>query len=95
MPKTFWIYIITNHSNSVLYTGITNDIARRVFEHKTGLIKNSFSKKYRLYKLLWAQEFNTALEAIAAEKKIKGWTRIKKLNLIKSLNPEFLNISLR
>ena len=95
MHKSFWVYIITNHSNTVLYTGITNDIGRRVSEHRSGIIKNSFAKKYKLYKLIWAQEFFTSLEAIAAEKKIKGWTRAKKLGLIKSVNPNFNNLSLR
>lgn len=95
MAKIYWVYIITNHTNTVLYTGITNDIVRRIFEHRTGMVKNSFSKKYRLYKLLWLEGFPTALEAIAAEKKIKGWTRVKKLNLIKASNPEFKEISLR
>ena len=95
MAKIYWVYIITNHTKTVLYTGITNDIVRRIFEHRTGMVKNSFSKKYRLYKLLWLEGFPTALEAIAAEKKIKGWTRVKKLNLIKASNPEFNEISLR
>jgi putative endonuclease len=95
MSKTFWVYIITNHTNTVLYTGVTNDLARRVFEHKTGLIRGSFSKKYRLYKLIWSQEFHTPLEAIAAEKKIKGWTRSKKLVLVQSINPKLENLSLR
>ncbi len=95
MQKSFWVYIITNHTNTVLYTGVTNNVAGRVYQHKSGLIKNSFSSKYRLYKLLWTQEFPTALEAIAAEKKIKGWTRAKKLDLIKSINPQFKNLSLR
>ena len=85
-------YIISNHSNSVLYTGITNNLKRRVFEHKTGKIKSSFAKKYKLYKLLWFQEFNSSLDAIEAEKRIKGWRRIKKINLIKSLNPNLKNL---
>lgn len=95
MGRTFWVYIITNHTNTVLYIGMTNDIVRRMYEHRTGTAKSSFSKKYRLYKLLWAQEFPTAMEAIAAEKKMKGWRREKKLQLIREANPKFENLSLR
>jgi putative endonuclease len=72
-------YIISNHSNSVLYTGITNNLKRRVFEHKTGKIKSSFAKKYKLYKLLWFQEFNSSLDAIEAEKKSKAGEESKRL----------------
>ncbi|MFA6531588.1 MAG: GIY-YIG nuclease family protein [Patescibacteria group bacterium] len=86
MQKRWWVYIITNHTDAVLYTGITNDLDRRVFEHKNGLIKNSFSKRYKLYKLVWFQEFNSPAEAIAAEKKVKGWTREKKIALIEQDN---------
>ena len=85
-------YIITNYSNQVLYTGVTNNLTRRMFEHKNGLAQNSFTKRYKLYKLVWFQEFNSPLEAIAAEKKIKGWTRNKKLETIKRANPNFQEI---
>jgi putative endonuclease len=95
MARSFWVYIITNHTNSVLYIGMTNNINRRIFEHRSGVVKSSFSKKYKLYKLVWAQEFPTALEAITAEKKMKGWTREKKMSLILKNNPEFENLTLR
>lgn len=61
-------------------------------EHRTGTFNNSFSKKYRLYKLIWFQEFNSPIEAISAEKKIKGWKRIKKIEMIKETNPEMKDI---
>jgi len=64
-------------------------LERRIWEHKNHLFKNSFTDKYKIYKLLWYQEFNSPEEAITAEKKIKGWTRQKKINLIMELNPEF------
>jgi putative endonuclease len=92
MNKCWYVYIITNYTNSVLYTGITNDIERRIFEHKTGIVKSSFSKRYKLYKLLWFQEFDSPDTAIEAEKRIKGWRREKKLNLIWELNPEFRDL---
>ncbi len=95
MRKIWFAYIITNHTNTVLYTGITNNLVRRIFEHKKGLLNSSFTKKYRLYKLIWCQEFSTPQQAIEAEKKIKGWIRRKKISLIKQTNPTFKEISLR
>lgn len=64
MGENWTVYIITNYTNRVLYTGITNDLGRRIHEHKTGLAQSSFSRKYRLYKLIWYQEFDTPDEAI-------------------------------
>ncbi len=92
MGKVWYVYIITNHTNSVFYTGVTNNLLRRIWEHKQGFIKNSFSSKYRLYKLLWFEEFSTPYEAIQAEKKIKDFRREKKLNLIKNKNPNFQDL---
>ena len=95
MPKdpakrmSYFVYIMTN---TVLYTGITNDLERRVFEHISGQNASSFSRKYRLYKLIWFEEFNYPKEAIAAEKKIKGWTRNKKINLIMNKNPKLKDL---
>jgi len=91
----FYTYIITNYQNTVLYVGITNNLERRVREHQLGSHKKSFSARYRLYKLLWFEEFTTPLEAIAAEKQIKGWTRAKKLLLIKQQNPTLKDLTLR
>lgn len=88
----YFTYIISNFTNSVLYTGITNNLERRIYEHKTNKIKDTFSNKYKLFKLLWFQEFNNPNDAISAEKKIKGWTRIKKIKLIKSINPEMKDL---
>jgi len=88
----WYVYIITNHTNRVLYTGITNDLNRRIFEHKSGIICTSFSTKYKLYKLIWFEEFTSPRDAISSEKKIKGWTREKKLKLIRQLNPNFKDL---
>lgn len=92
MPKSWFVYIITNYQSTVLYTGITNNLQRRIWEHKTGLIKSSFCNKYHLYKLIWFEEFNTPYEAIESEKKIKGWKRDKKIKLIKIKNPRFKDL---
>jgi putative endonuclease len=92
MDKQFYVYIVTNTYNSVLYTGITNDVKRRMFEHKHKLLKG-FTKKYKVDKLVFCEEFNDSLDAIRAEKTIKGWTKQKKLNLIKNRNPEFEDLS--
>ena len=92
MKKTWFVYIITNYTNSVLYTGITNDLQRRVYEHKAGTIKNSFSKRYKLYKLIWFQVFDSPEIAIEMEKRIKGWRREKKLTLISENNPNFQDL---
>ena len=88
---TYYTYIITNYKNTVLYTGMTNNLQQRVLQHKKG-INDSFSRKYRLYKLVWFQEFEDVNEAISAEKRIKGWKRSKKMALIRELNPVFRDL---
>ena len=89
--KSYYVYIATNKINSFFYTGVTNSLYRRMFEHKNKL-GSVFTSKYNVYKLVYYHQFGHPLEAIAAEKKIKGWTRIKKINLIKAFNPEFHNL---
>ncbi len=91
MEKNYYVYIATNYRNTVLYTGVTNDINRRMFEHKNKLVKG-FTKKYNVDKLVYYDKFNSPEEAIAAEKKIKGWLRKKKIDLIKSINSEFRDL---
>ena len=91
MDKKYFVYIATNKSNT-LYTGVTNDIQRRMLEHKNKLV-HGFTEKYNIDKLVFCQEFSQPEEAIVAEKKIKGWTRIRKIELIKSINPEFDDLS--
>jgi putative endonuclease len=91
MTKTYWVYILTNKSNT-LYIGITNNLQRRIYEHQNKLFKG-FTKKYNIDKLIYSQEFESPEEAITAEKKIKGWSRKKKMILIKSINPGFRDLS--
>lgn len=86
-----WVYILTNHTNSVLYTGVTNDICRRTFEHKTQCV-SGFAEKYKTYKLVYIEETSSAEEAIAREKQIKNWRRDKKIMLINSINPQWIDL---
>ena len=88
----YYVYIITNYSNKVLYVGVSGNLTRRIFEHKNKLIPG-FSSRYNLNKLVFFEAFNTPEEAIAAEKKIKGWLRIKKIQLIESINPDWNDLS--
>ena len=83
--KKFYVYIITNKRNGTLYIGVTNNLLRRIYEHKNKLI-NGFSKKYNLDKLVYFEEFNSIEEAIKREKFLKGKKRRYKLELIESIN---------
>lgn len=82
---------MTNKWHIVLYTGVTNDIIRRVYEHKNKLVKG-FTEKYNVDKLVYYKQLGAASEAIAEEKRIKGWTRQKKINLINTLNKEWKDL---
>ena len=84
----YYVYILTNKYNNVLYTGVTNNIVRRVYEHKKKYIKG-FTSKYNVNKLIYFEIFSSSIEAISREKQIKGWTRIRKINLILKNNPNF------
>ena len=85
--RIYFVYIVTNQRNTVLHTGVTNDLRRRVYEHKTGIIRG-FTKRYNVVKLVCWESFGDINEAIAAEKQIKGGSREKKVELINSKNPE-------
>ena len=89
--KQYYVYIMTNKSRT-LYTGVTNNLRRRVFEHKHHLI-DGFTKKYNITKLVYYEETNDVREAIAREKQIKGWLRKKKIALIESINAEWKDLS--
>ena len=91
MGKHYYIYIATNVHNTVLYTGVTNNLERRMHEH-TNKLTYGFTSKYNVNKLVWYEEFSSPQEAIAAEKRIKGWRREKKLQLIKDINHDFLDL---
>ena len=92
--STYFVYLLTNPSKTVIYTGMTNDLERRLIEHFTNRgNKKSFTGKYYCYHLLHFEEFPNPKEAIAREKEIKDWNRSKKEDLIKDKNPnwDFLN----
>ena len=83
--KQYYIYIMTNFENGTLYTGVTNNLIRRVYEHKNKLMEG-FTSKYDLNKLVYYEIFDSAESAITREKQIKGGSRKKKLNLINTFN---------
>ena len=85
--KQYCVYIMTNTHHTVLYTGVTNDLQRRVMEHRVG--KSGFTKKYNVTKLVFFECGADASTAIAREKQIKGGSRQKKIDLIQSMNPEW------
>jgi putative endonuclease len=92
--KEYYVYIVTNPGRSVLYTGMTNNLEARIAQHYTSKgSKDSFASKYYCYHLLYYDTFATSYEAIQAEKYIKGKSRSKKFEIIKSMNPSlaFLN----
>ncbi len=84
--KHYYVYIITNRYNNVLYTGVTDDLQRRITEHKSGK-GGGFSSKYHLDKLVYYEEGDNIGDAIRREKQIKGGSRQKKIELIESINP--------
>ncbi len=90
---TYYIYILTNKAKTVLYTGVTNHLKTRLDQHITSVNPTSFTNKYKTHYLLYFKKFTWIQEAIAREKEIKGWNRAKKIDLIKTINPnlEFLN----
>ena len=97
MSSTYYVYILTNFYKSVLYTGVSNNLQQRIIQHYQNRgNQDSFTGKYYAYYLLYYEEFKYIDKAIEREKEIKGWRREKKINLIKSQNPEFqfLNIKL-
>jgi putative endonuclease len=87
----YYVYIMTNRSKT-LYTGVTNDLMRRVYEHKNKMI-DGFTKKYNITKLVYYEETNDIQVAISREKQIKGWLRCKKIALIESVNPKWNDLS--
>lgn len=87
----YYVYILTNKINSVMYVGVTNDLKRRVYEHRSELIEG-FTKRYHLHKLVYFEEYSDVNEAISREKQIKGYRREKKNALVKILNPKFKDL---
>ena len=84
--------MMTNRSRIVLYTGVTNDLALRVWEHHNGTVKG-FTKRYRLTILVYYETYNDIGDAISREKEVKGWRRSKKNALVETLNPKWIDLS--
>ena len=91
IPMSYFIYIISSQ-RGVLYTGVTNDLLRRIYIHKHGAVPG-FSKRYRISRLVYFEKTSSIRSAIEREKQIKGFRRSKKLKIIRSLNPEFKDLS--
>lgn len=89
--KIYYVYILTNFWNNVLYTGVTNDLERRVYEHKTK-VNTGFTSKYNVNKLVYFEEFDDIEEAIKREKQLKAGSRQKKIDLIESVNLEWIDL---
>ena len=88
----YYVYILTNKTDSVMYVGITNDIKRRVYEHKSELIEG-FTRRYHVHKLVYFEEYSDVNDAIAREKQIKGYCREKKYELVKAKNFDLDDLS--
>jgi putative endonuclease len=86
------VYILTNKNHTVLYTGVTNDLIRRVYEHKNHLDLNSFTAKYKVMKLVYFKETSDVTAAIEREKQIKSWSRNRKTDLIFEKNPHWVDL---
>jgi len=84
---SFWVYIMASRTKR-LYIGVTNNLERRVWEHKAGMI-DGFTKRYNINKLVYQEDYESIRDAIAREKQLKGWLREKKVSLIESGNPEW------
>ncbi|HEY3291808.1 MAG TPA: GIY-YIG nuclease family protein [Anaerolineae bacterium] len=92
MAKQYYVYIMASYSR-VLYTGITNDLCRRVYEHKNKT-HDGFSSRYNVNQLVYYDTTNDVTSAIEREKQIKGWRREKKISLIENMNPKWIDLSI-
>ena len=85
----YYVYILSNAQKNVIYTGVTNNLVRRVYEHKNHLDKSSFTARYNVTRLVYYEHTNDANSAIEREKQIKGWNRKRKDKLIEGMNPNW------
>jgi putative endonuclease len=91
MTHRYFVYILTNDRRTTLYTGVTNDLARRIHQHKQKVIPG-FASRYNLDRLVFYEETNDVVAAIAREKQIKAGSRRKKIDLVNSMNPEWRDL---
>lgn len=92
MSHNYYVYILTNWNDKVMYIGVTNDLQRRIFEHANGII-DGFTKRYNVHKLVYYEHTTDIEAAIAREKQLKGWTRAKKNALVETMNPSWKDLS--
>ncbi len=90
--KTYYVYMITNWTSEVLYIGVTSNLEKRIYEHRSGIYKG-FSEKYNLKKLVYCEDYMDVNEAIAREKQLKNWSRKKKDVLVERINPEWKDLA--
>ena len=88
----YYVYILTNKTNKVMYIGVTNNLQRRLYEHKNSLV-DGFTKKYRTHKLVYYENHKYIHDAILREKQLKGLLRIRKNELVETINPEWNDLS--
>jgi putative endonuclease len=93
VERSYYVYMLASGRNGTLYVGMTGDLARRVYEHREGLLPG-FTTTYGVKMLVWYEDFPTADEAITSEKRIKRWRRGWKLDLIEKMNPQWLDLYL-
>lgn len=89
--KTYYVYILSSNTGTI-YIGMTNDLMRRIYEHKQGLVEG-FTKKYRVHRLVYYEESVDVNEAILREKQLKRWRRSKKISLIEAMNPKWEDLA--
>ncbi len=89
----YYVYILSSNNNSTIYIGVTNNLTRRIYEHKNHTIKG-FTKKYNVNKLVYFEETNDINSAIEREKQLKSWSRERKNTLINSINPDWNDLSI-
>lgn len=90
---SYYVYILTNRNHTVLYTGVTSNLVRRVYEHKNHLNANSFTAKYKVNRLIYFEETSDVKVALEREKQIKSWKRERKVELIMESNPRWIDLS--
>ena len=91
MGKEFWVYIVASKRNGTLYVGVTSDLAKRIYEHKNGLVEG-FTHRYQVDRLVYCEPFDDAENAITREKQLKKWRRAWEIELIENSNPEWRDL---
>jgi putative endonuclease len=92
MTKTYYVYILASKRNGTLYIGVTNDLERRLYEHKNNLVEG-FTNKYNVHHLVYYEDVNDIQSALQREKQLKRWTRKWKIELIEKVNPEWRDLA--